>query len=209
MTASGTEPLPAWLAPLPGAAAQRALDSWAIEQRGIPGIELMERAGAGLADVVVRHVPEGPIAVVCGGGNNGGDGLVVARLLRDAGREVDVLLLGSPHELAGDARTNLERLPGAPPRPFVAGALWEVAGIVDAVLGTGASGAPRGAGLPAVEAMAAAAADGVPVVRVRRAERRRRLDRRGRGSRRARGRDGDVPCRQAGPLDRPRQAARR
>jgi NAD(P)H-hydrate epimerase len=156
--------LPAWLAPLPGAAAQRALDAWAIEQRGIPGLELMECAGAGLAAIVELYVPSGPVAVVCGGGNNGGDGLVVARLLRNAKREVDVLLVCAPHDLQGDARTNLERLPGAPPRPFVAGALWEVAGIVDAVLGTGATGVPRGAALPAVEALAAVAADGVPVI---------------------------------------------
>ena len=62
----------------------------------MPGIELMERAGAGLAELVSQRAPEGRVAVVCGKGNNGGDGLVVARLLRDAGREVDVLLLGSP-----------------------------------------------------------------------------------------------------------------
>jgi ADP-dependent NAD(P)H-hydrate dehydratase / NAD(P)H-hydrate epimerase len=156
--------LPAWLDPLPDAAAQRALDAWAIERRGIPGVELMERAGRGLFELVVRHVPAGTIAVVCGKGNNGGDGLVVARLLRDAGREVDVHLLCEPSELRGDARTNLERLPGAPPRVFNPGALFEVAGIVDAVLGTGAGGAPRGLVGDAVETIAEAAAHGVPVV---------------------------------------------
>lgn len=153
-----------WLEPLPDAAAQRALDGWAIEQRGIPGIELMERAGAGLAELVARCAPEGPIAVVCGTGNNGGDGFVAARLLRAAGREVDVQLLCSRHDLEGDARTNCERLPGAPPRPFNPGLLFEVAGIVDAVLGTGATGVPRGEALDAVETMAAAAERGVPVV---------------------------------------------
>jgi hydroxyethylthiazole kinase-like uncharacterized protein yjeF len=155
--------LPAWLAPLPDAAAQRALDTWAIEQRGVPSLELMERAGAGLAELVVRHVPEGPIAVVCGKGSNGGDGLVAARLLRNVGRKVDVLLLCSPHELVGNARANLERLPGAPPRLFVAGALFEVAGIVDAVLGTGASGPAHGPARAAIEALAVAA-DEVPVI---------------------------------------------
>jgi NAD(P)H-hydrate epimerase len=156
-------PLP-WLDPLPDAAAQRALDGWAIEQQGVPGLELMERAGAGLAALVARHVPEGLIAIVCGKGNNGGDGFVAARLLRVAGREVDVQLLDDGRELAGDARANCERLPGAPPRPFNPGSLFEVAGIVDAVLGTGATGVPRGEALGAVETIAAAAERGVPVV---------------------------------------------
>ena len=105
------------------------------------------------------------IAVVCGHGNNGGDGFVAARLLREQGREVDVQLLGGGvRELRGDARANCERLPGAPPRPFNPGSLMEVAGIVDAVLGTGSSGAPRGEARDAVETMAAAAERGIPVV---------------------------------------------
>lgn len=156
--------LPPWLEPLPDAAAQRALDGWAIEQRGVPGPELMERAGAGLARLVERVVPEGTVAIVCGRGNNGGDGFVAARLLREAGREVDVQLLGLPHALSGDARAACGRLPGAPPRPFNPGSLFEVAGIVDAVLGTGSRGLPRDEALDAVETMAAAAAHGVPVV---------------------------------------------
>lgn len=158
-------PLPDWLDPLPDAAAQRALDAWAIERRSVPGLELMERAGAGLARLVERVVPSGTIAVVCGHGNNGGDGLVAARLLREAGREVDVQLPCPTRELEGDARANCERLPGAPPRPFNPGSLFvEVAGVVDAVLGTGARGLPRGEALDAVETMAAAAARGVPVI---------------------------------------------
>ena len=157
--------LPDWMEPLPDAGAQRALDRWAIEQRHVPGLELMEHAGHGLADLVARKVPEGVIAVVCGHGNNGGDGFVAARLLREAGREVDVQIVGGgARELRGDARANCERLPGAPPRPFNPGSLMEVAGIVDAVLGTGSSGAPRGAARDAIETMAAAAERGIPVV---------------------------------------------
>ena len=57
-------------------------------------------------------MPGGRIAVVCGKGNNGGDGLVAARLLRDAGRDVDVLMLAPGAQLRGDARTNFDRLPG-------------------------------------------------------------------------------------------------
>jgi NAD(P)H-hydrate epimerase len=156
--------LPDWLDPLPDAAAQRALDTWAIEARGIPGLELMERAGAGLAELVARVVPEGPIAIVCGRGNNGGDGLVAARRLRAHGREVDVQLLCRPEELRGDAKAMCERLTGSPGRPFNPGALFECAGVVDAVLGTGARGAPEGLPGDAIEAMAAAAERGVPVV---------------------------------------------
>ncbi len=104
--------LPDWLDPLPDAGEQRALDEWAIGECGMPGVELMERAGAGLADLVGELVPAGRIVAVCGKGNNGGDGFVAARLLRERGREVEVLLLGNVDELRGDARTNAERLPG-------------------------------------------------------------------------------------------------
>ena len=79
----------------------------------MPALELMERAGAGVARAVERLAPDGPVAIVCGKGNNGGDGLVVARLLREAGREVDVRLhRAARRSFAGDARANLERLPG-------------------------------------------------------------------------------------------------
>ena len=94
----------------------RAVDRWAIEERGIPSLDLMERAGEGVARAVERLVPDGPVAVVCGKGNNGGDGLVVARLLRQAAREVTVVCIGSAEELSPDARANLERLPGTAAR---------------------------------------------------------------------------------------------
>jgi ADP-dependent NAD(P)H-hydrate dehydratase / NAD(P)H-hydrate epimerase len=145
--------LPDWLTPLPDAEQQRATDAWAIEDRGIPSIDLMERAAAGLAEVVQRRGPDGRVAVVVGKGNNGGDGLAVARLLRQAGRDVDVLLLSDPADLRGDARVNLERLPGEPPRPFAAGELAGAAVIVDAILGTGFSGEPRDPARGAIEAI--------------------------------------------------------
>ena len=146
--------LPDWLAALPDAETMRATDRWAIADRGIPGIELMERAGAGLAALVMElQVGDGPIAVVCGKGNNGGDGYVVARLLREAGREVVVLATAPVDELEGDAAANAQRLPGDPPQPFSPAALEPVVLAVDAILGTGFSGAPRGAAAEAIDAL--------------------------------------------------------
>src|SRR5437763_10681774 len=157
-------PLPDWLDPLPDAAEQRALDEWAIGELGIGGLELMERAGSGLGELVSSLAPSGTIAVVCGKGNNGGDGLVCARLLRELGRDVKVMLLGAADELRGDARTNYERLPGDPPEPFTPGGLDGAAGIVDAILGTGFSGEPRDPAASAIEAINTAAASGGSLV---------------------------------------------
>ena len=83
--------LPGWLDPLYEAAEMRAVDAWAIEEQGVPSLDLMERAGEGLARVTAAAARPGPVRVVVGKGNNGGDGLVVARLLREDGHEVDVL----------------------------------------------------------------------------------------------------------------------
>jgi NAD(P)H-hydrate epimerase len=151
-----------WLEPLPDAEQMRAADRWAIEERGVASLELMERAGTGLASTVAGVAPEGPVAVVCGKGNNGGDGLVAARLLRGSGRDVDVLVTAPLDEFQGDALANLQRLPGEPPRALDASGLpADAAVVVDAVLGTGFAGEPRGAALAGIEAIEAAAA---PVV---------------------------------------------
>ena len=120
--------------------------------------------------------------VVCGGGNNGGDGLVAARLLREQGRETSVLLLGDPDQLRGDARTNLERLTGAPPEPFESSRLVGAACVVDAILGTGFVGVPREPAAGAITAINVAAEPPVRGGRVRCTERRRRFDRRGLGA---------------------------
>jgi hydroxyethylthiazole kinase-like uncharacterized protein yjeF len=160
--------LPDWLLPLPDAETMRSIDRWAIEERGVPGLDLMERAGAGVARAVERLAGGAPVAVVCGKGNNGGDGLVAARLLREAGGRVTVVCVAPPDEFAGDARANLERLPG--PGPVrLNGSAWEqgepeqmtaassaLAGaraVVDALLGTGFEGEPRGAVAEAIDAI--------------------------------------------------------
>jgi ADP-dependent NAD(P)H-hydrate dehydratase / NAD(P)H-hydrate epimerase len=154
------DPLPDWCEPLLDAPRMRAVDRWAIEERGIPSLDLMERAGSGVADAVQRLAHDGPIAVVCGKGNNGGDGLVVARLLREAAREVAVVCLVSPDRLSPDARANLERLPGERPLALHESAAREAIEradvLVDALLGTGFEGEPRGAVAEAIEAVNAA-----------------------------------------------------
>lgn len=152
--------LPAWVDPLQGAEQMRAIDRWAIDERQVPSSDLMERAGAGLALAVDRLVPRGPIAVVCGKGNNGGDGFVAGRLLRDLGRRVRVLTLAEADEHRGDAAENLRRLDGAH-EPFTAAGLDGAAVIVDAILGTGFAGEPRG---PASDAIDAILTSGAAVV---------------------------------------------
>ena len=139
-----------WLTALPDAEAMRATDRWAIEERGVPSLDLMERAGAGLAALVTEVAPDGPVAIVCGKGNNGGDGLVAARLLREQWREVRCLLLGAREELGGDAAANVERVETEPLHPA---ALEGAAVVVDAILGTGFEGAVRGAAAGAIAAM--------------------------------------------------------
>jgi hydroxyethylthiazole kinase-like uncharacterized protein yjeF len=169
------EPLPAWLTPLLDAETMRMVDRWAIEQRGIGGLDLMERAGAGVTRAIEQLDPDGPVCVLCGKGNNGGDGLVVARLLRDAGREVSVICIASPEDFSGDARVNLERLPGAGPlrldgTPWGDGepgqpgpALGASRVVVDALLGTGFEGEPRGDAATAIAAINATDASIVSV----------------------------------------------
>jgi ADP-dependent NAD(P)H-hydrate dehydratase / NAD(P)H-hydrate epimerase len=153
--------LPRWMEPLLAAEEMRAVDKWAIETKRVPSLELMERAGEGLARVVAQRAPAGRIAIVCGKGNNGGDGLVAARLLRQAGRDVDVLAVWPPEWLQGDAAEQLRRLPGEAPAHYDAAALDRANVIVDALLGTGSSGAPRDPAAGVIEAVNAAKAPAV------------------------------------------------
>ena len=96
------------------AAQMRALEAAAIASGRVTGLELMERAGRGVVEAVFGTWPElaaGPFraVVLCGPGGNGGDGFVVARLLREWGWEVAVFLYGAPERLPPDARVNYER----------------------------------------------------------------------------------------------------
>jgi NAD(P)H-hydrate epimerase len=150
--------IPHWGDSLYAAAEMRAADAWAIETEGVPSLELMELAGQAIARAALEPAPEGPILIVCGKGNNGGDGLVAARLLREnrdrlGEKKVVVMLLADPAELSQDASVNLKALPGDPPHAFDAGLVATAGVIVDAMLGTGAAGAPAGVVAEAVTAI--------------------------------------------------------
>lgn len=93
-------------------AEMRACDRRTVEQFRVSSAELMENAGASVAAFVMREFPHmGRITVLCGKGNNGGDGLVAARYLDSAGRQVRVVLLAAPEQLSGEARSAYEHLP--------------------------------------------------------------------------------------------------
>ncbi len=159
--------LPEWCTALPDAQQMREVDRWAIERRGVPSLTLMERAGQGVAAAAERVCPDGLIVVCCGKGNNGGDGLVVARLLRERGRAVGVIGIVDEPEMSPDAQANLARLGAQGLQRFgsaeAASALQGAALIVDALLGTGFQGAPRGAVREAIDAIGAG---GAPVLAV-------------------------------------------
>ena len=153
-----------WSEPLFDAAGMRGIDRWAIEERGVPSLDLMEAAGDALAREAELIAGPGPIRIVCGKGNNGGDGLVAARLLRERGHDVDALLLWGAAELSGDAAANVERLDGRfreLGEGEAASALEGSGAIVDAIFGTGFDGEPREPAAAAIEAMNAA---GAPVL---------------------------------------------
>ncbi|MGB5560259.1 MAG: NAD(P)H-hydrate epimerase, partial [Paracoccaceae bacterium] len=96
------------------AAQMRAIEQAAIASGEVTGLELMERAGRGVVEAIFEEWPElakssHRAVVLCGPGNNGGDGFVVARLLKEWGWEVEVFLYGEAEKLPPDARVNYER----------------------------------------------------------------------------------------------------
>ncbi|HEX7245020.1 MAG TPA: NAD(P)H-hydrate dehydratase [Solirubrobacterales bacterium] len=150
-----------WLKPLYDAEGMRAVDRWAIEERGVPSLELMEAAGLAVAEAVAELAGDGPVRVVCGKGNNAGDGLVAARRLREMGYEVEALLLWPGGELSGDAAANLARFPAEHVNGGLDARLEGSGAVVDAIFGTGFSGAPRDPAAAAIEAIDCC---GAPVV---------------------------------------------
>ncbi|MCA9540319.1 MAG: NAD(P)H-hydrate dehydratase [Myxococcales bacterium] len=154
------------------AAQMRAADKVAIEQLGVPGIALMENASRHVAAAAAaRTTRERTIGIVCGGGNNGGDGLGAARHLHAWGYPVEVLLARAPDSYAGDAAVNLEtcRRAGVPMRRLDAPDTVELPVprhyglLLDALLGTGLTGEVRGAASTLIDWINA---HGVPVVAV-------------------------------------------
>jgi len=145
----------------------RDLDRRAIGHYRVPGVVLMENAGRGAAELLARLWPESArVVILCGHGNNGGDGFVIARHLDRAGFAVEVILAGPPTRLAGDAATMFEivRRSGIPCADLstaeshaFAAAIADGDVIVDALLGTGAVGPPRGTIAAAIEAVTARA----------------------------------------------------
>ncbi len=131
------------------AAQMRSLEQAAINSGEVTGLELMERAGHGVVEAVFEEWPDlartsHRAVVLCGPGNNGGDGFVVARLLKQRGWEVEVFLYGDPDKLPPDARVNYERAqPLVETKPWNADAIERLldthgqALVVDAVFGTG------------------------------------------------------------------------
>lgn len=147
----------------------RELDRRAVEEYGMTGVMLMENAGRGTTDVLCRLGVSGPVVVVCGRGNNSGDGFVIARHLDLRGYEVRVVVLHDLSELRGDAAINyrvIEKsaIPILPWDSKVLGtALPDAAWIVDAMLGTGATGDPREPYSTAIQALHES---GVPILAV-------------------------------------------
>jgi len=146
---------PAYI-PLYTAAQVRELDRVAIHERAIDGYQLMSRAGRVLADCVLRRWPQvSEVCIVCGAGNNGGDGYVLGRLLRDSGIEVTLLALADPDRLGGDAARAAGdyRAAGGVVSPYT-GELPPAAGLlVDALLGTGLDRPVEGRYRAVIEAM--------------------------------------------------------
>ncbi len=130
-------------------AQMREAERRTIEERGVPSLRLMERAGEEVVAAIEAHVESrpGPVTVLCGRGNNGGDGWVVARLLRERGWDVHGVLFGRADDVSGDARKNMERARqvGIPAAEVQDDDDWDrcrsrlAAGclIVDALFGTG------------------------------------------------------------------------
>lgn len=163
------------------AAQMRAVEQAVIESGQVTGLELMERAGAGVVEAVFEEWPElgegaHSAVVLCGPGNNGGDGFVIARLLAARGWTVKVFLYGAPDQLPSDARTNHDRwrmmgdvaVRAINPPPLMDDSLPIGAPdlIVDALFGTGLTRPFTGLFTMLAQATDVRRAKGVPLVAV-------------------------------------------
>ncbi len=141
----------------------RDIDARAINDENTPSLDLMENAGRGIFNYILETVMyrfEAPrIAIICGRGNNGGDGFVVGRYLVEHGEDVDFFLTGSSKKLSADCLINYNRIRDlnipvtelAEDNPLPELIIYDI--IIDAVFGTGFSGAPRGITAPVIEAV--------------------------------------------------------
>jgi NAD(P)H-hydrate epimerase len=155
----------------------RRLDRLAVERYGIPSIVLMENASIGLRDAalgMMARAEASRVVIVAGTGNNGGDGLALARHLHNGGAEVGVVLVGEASRVGGDAATNLDivRRMNIPFRTAGGGAGLEAhlgaarTLVVDALLGTGLRDAPREPAASAIGAINRARSPRTPVLAV-------------------------------------------
>ena len=128
----------------------REVDRRSIEEYHIPGVVLMENAARGVADVAISYIRQAQmpdVLVICGGGNNGGDGLAVARHLHNRRVRVKLALAGDPQKYSGEALVNcnicqamtLPLIPATPAAISSSGCLI----MIDAIFGTGLSQPPR------------------------------------------------------------------
>jgi NAD(P)H-hydrate epimerase len=128
----------------------REIDRRAIEEYHIPGIVLMENAARGVAERILEAtegMKSDPVFIFCGSGNNGGDGLAIARHIHNRGQRIEVVLAVDPAEYRGDAATNWKiiehmRIPARDTAPEYGGP--EVPVYVDALFGTGLTRLPTG-----------------------------------------------------------------
>ena len=148
----------------------RDMDRRAAEEYGMPSLLLMENAGRAVAEralALLRECGGRSVRVICGKGNNGGDGFVAARHLHNRGVEVECVLAGETSAVQGDARVNLNLLQklDVPLLHFVPGSITEFDTdlVIDALLGTGFQGQPRS---PVAEAIQAINSASVPVLAV-------------------------------------------
>jgi NAD(P)H-hydrate epimerase len=146
------------------ATAMREVDRIAIEEMGVPSLSLMENAAQAVAGALARTVPEklaGRVVILCGKGNNGGDGMAVARLLAGMGYSPTAWLAVPPEVLSGDARVQFDSLgpamvswrSAAESPDELKDALSTADLVVDALLGTGLGGPVRAPYLELVRAV--------------------------------------------------------